>query len=125
MRKPTGSFVVNHFCIYRWASFASQLPPSHPISPLVWQRFFLLYLQRPRLEPGYSVCSVWCSVWCSVCLYVSLCNVRVYVCLFVFLCVRLRDACVRCACMLACSVPVISGVYVLYYSAVCGMQCMY
>jgi len=61
LRKPSGAYVCNHYCIFRWASFASQLPPSHPILPLVWQRFFLLYLQRPRLEPGYSVC-VYCTV---------------------------------------------------------------
>ena len=38
--------------IYRWAQQALDTPPQDPILPLLWQRFFLLYLHRPVLTGG-------------------------------------------------------------------------
>lgn len=48
--KLPGGFPSSHFCIYRWAEFCMTLDHTHPICPLVWQRFFMLYLQRPILD---------------------------------------------------------------------------
>ncbi|XP_019856290.1 PREDICTED: ectopic P granules protein 5 homolog [Amphimedon queenslandica] len=41
------SFNVNHLCIYRWADLCSSMDTSFILYPLVWQRYFTLYLQRP------------------------------------------------------------------------------
>ena len=35
--------------VYRWAQQALDTPVDDPVLPLVWQRFFLLYLHRPVL----------------------------------------------------------------------------
>ena len=43
---------VHRLCVYRWAQQAIDMDISHPALPLVWQRFFLLYLGRPASEPG-------------------------------------------------------------------------
>ena len=45
-----GGFPSTHLCVYRWAEFGATLDHTHPIGPLVWQRFFMLYLQRPLLD---------------------------------------------------------------------------
>ncbi|XP_051865986.1 ectopic P granules protein 5 homolog isoform X2 [Pristis pectinata] len=41
--------------IYRWAHQALVTPPDHPLLPLIWQRFFFLYLHRPGPEFGLPV----------------------------------------------------------------------
>ncbi|KAM4617086.1 ectopic P granules protein 5 homolog [Polymixia lowei] len=38
--------------VYRWACQALATPPDHPILPLVWQRFFQLYLRQPGPDYG-------------------------------------------------------------------------
>ncbi len=43
---------AGRLCIYRWAQQAIDMDVSHPILPLMWQRFFLLYLSRTASEPG-------------------------------------------------------------------------
>jgi hypothetical protein len=50
LKMPQGSFGADSLSIYRWAEFCSSLEPGHPIVPLVWQKFFSLYLQRPVLD---------------------------------------------------------------------------
>jgi hypothetical protein len=50
LKKPQGSFGADSLSIYRWAEFCSSVEPGHPIVPLVWQKFFSLYLQRPVLD---------------------------------------------------------------------------
>ncbi|ELT99412.1 hypothetical protein CAPTEDRAFT_188527 [Capitella teleta] len=37
-------------CVYRWAQQALETPEKHPLLPLLWQRFFLLYLGRQTCE---------------------------------------------------------------------------
>ncbi|XP_059845461.1 ectopic P granules protein 5 homolog isoform X1 [Hypanus sabinus] len=41
--------------IYRWAQQALVTPPDHPLLPLIWQKFFFLYLRRPGPEFGLPV----------------------------------------------------------------------
>jgi hypothetical protein len=48
--KTLGGFTTNHLCIYRWAEFCTELETAHPLFPVVWQQFFMLYLQRPKLD---------------------------------------------------------------------------
>uniref|UniRef100_A0A8C4NNN7 Ectopic P granules protein 5 homolog n=1 Tax=Eptatretus burgeri TaxID=7764 RepID=A0A8C4NNN7_EPTBU len=38
--------------IYRWLHQALATPLEHPLLPLIWQKFFLLYLHRPDKENG-------------------------------------------------------------------------
>lgn len=44
--------LVSSLSIYRWANQAMVTEVDHPMLPLIWQRFFSLYLQRPITEPG-------------------------------------------------------------------------
>lgn len=41
--------------IYRWAHQAVNTALEHPALPLIWQQFFLLYLQRPCVQQSGSV----------------------------------------------------------------------
>ncbi|XP_044132236.1 ectopic P granules protein 5 homolog isoform X1 [Bufo gargarizans] len=43
---------VQRLMIYRWAHQAMATPADHPLLPLFWQRFFLLYLNRPGPQYG-------------------------------------------------------------------------
>ena len=52
------SFNINHLCIYRWAEFASTVDHNFILTPLVWQRFFALYLQRPFLDHRFILCII-------------------------------------------------------------------
>ncbi|KAJ8880145.1 hypothetical protein PR048_016608 [Dryococelus australis] len=38
--------------IYRWAYQALDTPLDHPLLPLIWQKFFLLYLARVPSSSG-------------------------------------------------------------------------
>ncbi|XP_078718187.1 ectopic P granules protein 5 homolog isoform X2 [Lampetra fluviatilis] len=38
--------------VYRWAQQALVTPEDHPVLPLIWQKFLLLYLHRPGQETG-------------------------------------------------------------------------
>uniref|UniRef100_S4RB52 Ectopic P-granules 5 autophagy tethering factor n=1 Tax=Petromyzon marinus TaxID=7757 RepID=S4RB52_PETMA len=38
--------------VYRWAHQALVTPEDHPVLPLIWQKFLLLYLHRPGQETG-------------------------------------------------------------------------
>lgn len=40
------SFTSSSLCIYRWAQQALDTPIDHPVLPLLWQKFFTLYLVR-------------------------------------------------------------------------------
>ncbi|XP_078670454.1 ectopic P granules protein 5 homolog isoform X2 [Branchiostoma floridae x Branchiostoma belcheri] len=40
--------------IYRWAGQALATPLDHPLLPLVWQRFFQIYLHRPAADQGMA-----------------------------------------------------------------------
>ena len=44
--KPEHPRMVGRLSIYRWAQQALDMSISHPMMPLVWQRFFSLYLGR-------------------------------------------------------------------------------
>ncbi|XP_069819331.1 ectopic P granules protein 5 homolog isoform X1 [Dendropsophus ebraccatus] len=46
---------VQRLMIYRWAHQAMATPADHPLLPLFWQRFFLLYLNRPGPQYGLPV----------------------------------------------------------------------
>nr|XP_014350649.1 PREDICTED: ectopic P granules protein 5 homolog [Latimeria chalumnae] len=48
---------LQRLLIYRWAHQALATPADHPLLPLVWQKFFLLYLHRPGPEFGLPVSS--------------------------------------------------------------------
>lgn len=41
-----GSFSSGSLCLFRWAQQALDSPVDHPLLPLLWQNFFLLYLCR-------------------------------------------------------------------------------
>lgn len=41
--------VCTRLTIYRWAQQALDMPVEHPVAPLVWQRFFVLFLGRMSL----------------------------------------------------------------------------
>ena len=36
-----------HLVLYRWAKLSNELPKSHPVLPLCWQKFMFYFLQRP------------------------------------------------------------------------------
>ncbi|MEE6509995.1 hypothetical protein FKM82_028866 [Ascaphus truei] len=46
---------VQRLMIYRWAHQALATPADHPLLPLFWQKFFLLYLHRPGPQYGLPV----------------------------------------------------------------------
>ncbi|XP_028915803.1 ectopic P granules protein 5 homolog isoform X2 [Ornithorhynchus anatinus] len=46
---------LQRLLIYRWAHQALVTPSDHPLLPLVWQKFFLLYLHRPGPQYGLPV----------------------------------------------------------------------
>lgn len=48
---------LQRLLIYRWAHQALATPADHPLLPLIWQKFFLLYLHRPGPQYG------WVNVW--------------------------------------------------------------
>ncbi|KAM3845120.1 ectopic P granules protein 5 homolog isoform 2-T2 [Vipera latastei] len=43
---------LQRLLIYRWAHQVLSTPVDHPLLPLICQKFFLLYLQRPGLQDG-------------------------------------------------------------------------
>jgi len=43
---------MSSLSIYRWATQAVETPVNHPLLPLMWQRFMLLYLGRNTTRPG-------------------------------------------------------------------------
>jgi len=51
--KLTWSPHPSRLSIYRWANQTMATAMDHPILPLIWQRFFRLYLERPASQPGY------------------------------------------------------------------------
>uniref|UniRef100_K7FTW0 Ectopic P-granules 5 autophagy tethering factor n=1 Tax=Pelodiscus sinensis TaxID=13735 RepID=K7FTW0_PELSI len=46
---------LQRLMIYRWAHQALATPADHPLLPLIWQKFFLLYLHRPGPQYGLPV----------------------------------------------------------------------
>ncbi|XP_052057303.1 ectopic P granules protein 5 homolog [Apodemus sylvaticus] len=46
---------LQRLLIYRWAHQALVTPSDHPLLPLIWQKFFLLYLHRPGPQYGLPV----------------------------------------------------------------------
>uniref|UniRef100_A0A8C5LRQ0 Ectopic P-granules 5 autophagy tethering factor n=1 Tax=Leptobrachium leishanense TaxID=445787 RepID=A0A8C5LRQ0_9ANUR len=46
---------VQRLMIYRWAHQALATPADHPLLPFFWQKFFLLYLNRPGPQYGLPV----------------------------------------------------------------------
>ncbi|XP_050965658.1 ectopic P granules protein 5 homolog [Labeo rohita] len=46
---------LQRLMIYRWAQQALATPADHPLLPLVWQKFFQLYLRQPGPEFGLEV----------------------------------------------------------------------
>uniref|UniRef100_UPI00398EE457 ectopic P granules protein 5 homolog n=1 Tax=Pristiophorus japonicus TaxID=55135 RepID=UPI00398EE457 len=46
---------IQRLMIYRWAHQALATPADHPLLPLIWQKFFFLYLHRPGPEFGLPV----------------------------------------------------------------------
>ncbi|XP_021501163.1 ectopic P granules protein 5 homolog isoform X1 [Meriones unguiculatus] len=46
---------LQRLLIYRWAHQALATPSDHPLLPLIWQKFFLLYLHRPGPQYGLPV----------------------------------------------------------------------
>ncbi|KYO28856.1 ectopic P granules protein 5 homolog isoform X1 [Alligator mississippiensis] len=46
---------LQRLMIYRWAHQAFATPADHPLLPLIWQKFFLLYLHRPGPQYGLPV----------------------------------------------------------------------
>ncbi|XP_076447261.1 ectopic P granules protein 5 homolog [Babylonia areolata] len=44
--KPDYPRTVGRLCLYRWAQQALDMPITHPMVPLVWQKFFTLFLGR-------------------------------------------------------------------------------
>ncbi|KAM9328926.1 ectopic P granules protein 5 homolog [Gastrophryne carolinensis] len=46
---------IQRLMIYRWAHQAMATPADHPLLPLFWQKFFLLYLNRPGPQYGLTV----------------------------------------------------------------------
>ncbi|CAH1257809.1 EPG5 [Branchiostoma lanceolatum] len=45
---------IHRLMIYRWAQQALATPLDHPLLPLIWQRFFQIYLHRPAADSGMS-----------------------------------------------------------------------
>ncbi|KAJ7394035.1 Ectopic P granules protein 5 [Desmophyllum pertusum] len=52
--KLSWSPLLSNLSIYRWANQAMVTEVDHPMLPLIWQRFFSLYLQRPVTQPGLA-----------------------------------------------------------------------
>ncbi|XP_074057750.1 ectopic P granules protein 5 homolog isoform X3 [Macrotis lagotis] len=51
---------LQRLLIYRWAHQALVTPSDHPLLPLIWQKFFLLYLHRPGPQYGlFNVFILW------------------------------------------------------------------
>ncbi|XP_078075622.1 ectopic P granules protein 5 homolog isoform X3 [Mustelus asterias] len=46
---------IQRLMIYRWAHQALATPADHPLLPLIWQKFFFLYLHRSGPEFGLPV----------------------------------------------------------------------
>ncbi|EPY81874.1 ectopic P granules protein 5-like protein, partial [Camelus ferus] len=46
---------LKRLLIYRWAHQALITPSDHPLLPLIWQKFFLLYLHRPGPQYGLPI----------------------------------------------------------------------
>ncbi|XP_043744796.1 ectopic P granules protein 5 homolog [Cervus elaphus] len=46
---------LQRLLIYRWAHQALITPSDHPLLPLIWQKFFLLYLHRPGPQYGLPI----------------------------------------------------------------------
>ncbi|XP_013012624.1 ectopic P granules protein 5 homolog isoform X2 [Cavia porcellus] len=46
---------LQRLLIYRWAQQALVTPSDHPLLPLIWQKFFLLYLHRPGPQYGLPI----------------------------------------------------------------------
>uniref|UniRef100_H0YTN2 Ectopic P-granules 5 autophagy tethering factor n=1 Tax=Taeniopygia guttata TaxID=59729 RepID=H0YTN2_TAEGU len=46
---------LQRLMIYRWAHQALATPADHPLMPLIWQKFFFLYLHRPGPQYGLPV----------------------------------------------------------------------
>lgn len=46
---------LQRLLIYRWAQQALLTPSDHPLLPLIWQKFFLLYLHRPGPQYGLPI----------------------------------------------------------------------
>ncbi|KFV98538.1 Ectopic P granules protein 5, partial [Eurypyga helias] len=46
---------LQRLMVYRWAHQALSTPADHPLMPLIWQKFFLLYLHRPGPQFGLPV----------------------------------------------------------------------
>ncbi|XP_069885334.1 ectopic P granules protein 5 homolog isoform X2 [Dipodomys merriami] len=46
---------LQRLLIYRWAHQAMLTPSDHPLLPLIWQKFFLLYLHRPGPQYGLPI----------------------------------------------------------------------
>jgi hypothetical protein len=49
---PKGSFRSSRLCIYRWGQLAETLEDSHPLLPIIWQRFFALFFYFPYPGDG-------------------------------------------------------------------------
>jgi hypothetical protein len=47
-------FTSGYLSIYRWAQQAMDTPIDHPLLPLLWQKFFVLYLARLPLINTYE-----------------------------------------------------------------------
>lgn len=58
---------LQRLMIYRWAQQALATPADHPLLPLVWQKFFQLYLRQPGPEFGYVKHSIF--VWLVVVIF--------------------------------------------------------
>ncbi|KAJ8789671.1 hypothetical protein J1605_004908 [Eschrichtius robustus] len=50
---------LQRLLIYRWAHQALVTPSDHPLLPLIWQKFFLLYLHRPGPQYGLVKTTPW------------------------------------------------------------------
>ncbi|XP_022106571.1 ectopic P granules protein 5 homolog isoform X2 [Acanthaster planci] len=48
------SMTLARLPIYRWAQLALETDIEHPLLPIIWQRFFMIYLQRVTAETGIS-----------------------------------------------------------------------
>ncbi|XP_054579786.1 ectopic P granules protein 5 homolog [Eptesicus fuscus] len=46
---------LQRLLVYRWAHQALVTPSDHPLLPLIWQKFFLLYLHRPGPQYGLPI----------------------------------------------------------------------
>uniref|UniRef100_A0A663NA73 Ectopic P-granules 5 autophagy tethering factor n=1 Tax=Athene cunicularia TaxID=194338 RepID=A0A663NA73_ATHCN len=46
---------LQRLMIYRWAHQALATPADHPLMPLIWQKFFILYLHQPGPQYGLPV----------------------------------------------------------------------